>query len=336
MGTLAGGFPHPPGSKPLSFKDALVSHATSSVSDPTAMANPTPLTDLGKHGTHKGSPAIYFSRYQISHYSDPYHQTLVAKFSEGYNKQNPNLGRPSLDKLHEYFLALDLHGELQLGLLDNRHVLLRCTLQEDFLRLYSRPVWYVRGLPMRIFKWSPGFHVERESPIVPVWISFPRLPIQFFNSEALFQLCRLIGIPLRMDAATQSLKRPSYTRVQIELDVLKPRPDHVWIGMEDLDGFWQPVEYESVPAYCTHCWHVGHSVDQCHVHKPELKRSATVQQRPEEKKKLVYVPKQTLASDTETGPKQNVSDSPVIQPTSPPTVQPLSTTSVPPTGPQLN
>lgn len=307
MGTLDRGLPNSPAPKPLSFKDALVPPATFT-SSPTAITNLNPTTpnhpDLGKLGTHRGSPAIYYNRQQLARYSDPYHQTLVAKFSKGYNKQNPDLGRPPLEKLQEYFAALDLQGEFQLGLLDNRHVLIRCNLQEDFLRLYSRSVWYVRGIPMRIFKWSPGFHVERESPIVPVWIAFPRLPIQFFNAEALFQLCRLIGIPLRMDAATQSLKRPSVARVQIELDVLKQRPEKVWIGMEGLDGFWQPVEYESVPTYCTHCWHVGHSEELCHVHRPELKsaqnfqRQPPQQQRNVEKQKQTYVPKQSNLSDS--------------------------------------
>lgn len=287
MGTLSGGTPLNPDPPPRSFKDALIHHtSTSSSIHPT---NPeATLTDLGKLGTHKGSPAIYYSRPQVTRYSDPYHQTLVAKFSQGFNKQNPDLGRPSLDKLHDFFVALDLHGEVQLGLLDNRHVLIRCSLQEDYLRIYSRPVWYVRGIPMRIFKWTPGFHVERESPIAPVWISFPRLPSQFFNSEVLFQLCRLIGTPLRMDTATQLLKRPSLARVQIELDVQKPRPEKVWIGMEGLDGFWQRVEYENVPDYCSHCWHVGHSDALCHVHNPALKPSDKQSLR---RQKQIYIQK---------------------------------------------
>lgn len=62
--------------------------------------------------------------------------------------------------------------------------------------------------------------------------------------DALFQLCQLVGTPLRREAATQSLKWPSVARVQIELDLLKPRPEKVWIGMEGLEGFWQRVEYE--------------------------------------------------------------------------------------------
>lgn len=111
MGTLAERNPKPPDPPPRTFKDALVSHATSTSA--IAVSTPSdPIADLGKLGTHKGSPEIYYNRNQVSRYSDPYHQTLVAKFSQGYNKQDPNLGRPSLEKLQEYFLALDLHGEV--------------------------------------------------------------------------------------------------------------------------------------------------------------------------------------------------------------------------------
>lgn len=113
--------------------------------------------------------------------------------------------------------------------------------------------------------------MDKESSIVPVWISLPRLPIQFFKREALFQIAALIGTPLRLDAATISLKRPSIARVQVEIDLLKPNPTKVWIGMENLEGFWQKVEYDNVPDFCTHCWHVGHSESMCHIHNPELK-----------------------------------------------------------------
>lgn len=68
MGTLDGGLPNPPGFKPLSFKDALVSHApsTSSSPEPVAPANLPPYSDLGKLALYKGSPAIYYNRQQIT------------------------------------------------------------------------------------------------------------------------------------------------------------------------------------------------------------------------------------------------------------------------------
>lgn len=179
MGTLPSRIPVDLDPPLRSFCDALVSHTLSSSQNAPVM-NSTAIQDLGKLSTHKGAPAIYHNHNQVTRYSDLYHQTLVAKFSQGYNKQNPNLSYPSLEKFHEFLVVLDLHNEVQLGLLDNRHVLVRCAQQRYYLQIYSRSFWFVRGLPMRIFKWSTGFHIDKESPIVLVWITFPPLPIQFF------------------------------------------------------------------------------------------------------------------------------------------------------------
>lgn len=98
-----------------------------------------------------------------------------------------------------------------------------------------------------------------------------KLPIHLFNKEALFFLASIFGQPLRLDAATAAIRRPSVARVQVELDLLKDRPDMVWIGVGNDDGFWQKVKYETLPACCTYCWHVGHDQTTCHVKHPELK-----------------------------------------------------------------
>ncbi|KAJ8772025.1 hypothetical protein K2173_027202 [Erythroxylum novogranatense] len=136
---------------------------------------------------------------------------------------------------------------------------------------------------MRVLKWDEHFHVDRESSLVPVWISLPRLPIHFFDKSALFAICSVVGCPLRIDSATASLKRPSMARVQVEIDLLNDRPDKAWIDVEGSNGFWQKLVYEKVPSYCQHCWHVGHSKDLCHVNNPELKIPVTGTE---------YVPKQ--------------------------------------------
>lgn len=229
----------------------------------------------------------------VTDFTKPYDFTLIGKFAQGYNKENPLLGRPPIEKLQKDFEALDLKGEFQLGLLDNRHVLIQLHHQQDYLRLYSRAVWYVGGMPMRIFKWTSEFHVDKESSVAPVWVTLPRLPIHFFNRTALHGIASLLGVPLRMDSATASLKRPSLARIQVSIDVLKERTDRVWIGIGESSGFWQKVEFESVPSYCTHCWHMGHSPILCHVHNPELKVKKKDSQQPDRKlkQKQVYMPK---------------------------------------------
>ena len=85
--------------------------------------------------------------------------TLVGKFSKG---------RPLLPDLCKCFFSLDLKDSVFVGLLDSRHVLLRFNGEADFLREWSRNLWYVYGCPMRVFKWTSKFHVDRKSSLVPV------------------------------------------------------------------------------------------------------------------------------------------------------------------------
>lgn len=52
----------------------------------------------------------------------------------------------------------------------------------------------------------------------------------------------------------------------MQIDLNKPRPRHVWIGLDPEDdtiGFWQPVEFENVPPYCEYCKHQRHDMDEC-------------------------------------------------------------------------
>lgn len=109
--------------------------------------------------------------------SQKFEWALIEKFSQGYNKESPKLGCPFVEEIQKYFAIF--HGDFHIGLLDNHHLLIRFCQHEDYLRLYSKSAWYVRGLPIRIFKWSSSFYVDHESSIVLVWISLLRLPIYF-------------------------------------------------------------------------------------------------------------------------------------------------------------
>nr|XP_027103110.1 uncharacterized protein LOC113724399 [Coffea arabica] len=132
------------------------------------------------------------------------------------------------------------------------------------------------GQPMKLFKWTRSFHVDRDPSVVPVRVSLPKLPIHLFNQECLFQIVATFGVPLYVDAATAALSRPSMARVCVEVDLLKPLVSRVWIGNGGQEGFWQNLDIEHLPAYCSGCFRQGHSKDDCVMLHPEL----TAQARP--------------------------------------------------------
>ncbi|KAI0497960.1 hypothetical protein KFK09_021201 [Dendrobium nobile] len=131
---------------------------------------------------------------------------------------------------------------------------------------------------MRILKWTPFFDIHEESPIVPIWISFPNLRLHFFNPQVLHALGSVFGRPLQTDQATASRTRPSVARVLVEVDISKKHPKEVWVGSKAF-GYMQKVEFEKVSDFCSHCKIHGHAMSDCFRLHPELKKSvkATVE-----------------------------------------------------------
>ncbi|GAA0154891.1 hypothetical protein LIER_43298 [Lithospermum erythrorhizon] len=78
-----------------------------------------------------------------------------------------------------------------------------------------------------------------------------------------------LGRPLRIDSHNVNRVKLGTASVSVELDVSKPLLNETWVSFvndEDpsiVDGFWQKVEYDDVPPYCSKCFHLGHKNDYC-------------------------------------------------------------------------
>nr|XP_027120471.1 uncharacterized protein LOC113737437 [Coffea arabica] len=245
--------------------------------------------------TRRGEPAVVFSPLDVSKFAASFQLSLVGKFSKG---------RPPMEDIRRFFKALDLKDEFSVGLLDHRHVLIRLASEKDFRRLWGRNVWYVFGCPMRVFKWASSFHVDKEPSIVPVWFSLPKLPVHFFKKECLFHMVTCLERPLFMDAATSSLACPSMApRVCAKVDLFKPLPKRVWVGvgMDEANGFWQVLEPENMPSYCSFCFRQGHAMDGCHVKNPELRAALPHGGLKRQETVVAYRPKQAGVGEQEGG-----------------------------------
>ncbi|GAA0153281.1 hypothetical protein LIER_37649 [Lithospermum erythrorhizon] len=119
----------------------------------------------------------------------------------------------------------------------------------------------IRGCLFR-FKWTHDFYPGFESPVVPVWIPFPLLPLYWFDKEALFLAASLVGRPLRIDEPTIQRKWLGVARICVEVHVSKELPDEVWLTMfenvtkQPKERINQPLEYQAKPHYCKYCCHL--------------------------------------------------------------------------------
>ena len=284
-----------------------------------SLLNSSSCTDnilQGKRATNfRGEPAVLLDDDEIQKLCSPLKFALVGSFTHT---------KPSFKRIKEFFVARGLKGQVEFGLLNQRQILIRPSLEEDYIRIWERKIWNIDSSNMRVVKWSPYSHLMKESPIASVWIAFPYLPAYCFEKSMLFALTSAYGNPLKLDEATANLSRPSVARVLVEVDVSKKYKDRIWIGTEKV-GFFQRAVFENMPKYCNYCYKMGHEMNECYVKAPSLKESQNVLPKDnislkkiiheEEKTKKVhqkYVPKigvvendKGKAAQVDSTPKEN-------------------------------
>ncbi|XP_019161197.1 PREDICTED: uncharacterized protein LOC109157811 [Ipomoea nil] len=210
----------------------------------------------------KGMPAVSFLDEDVRSFSHKFRFALIGKFAKS---------RPPMAEIRKAFDLIGFGGAFSLGLLDQRHILMNFDYEADFQRCWLRKSWSIKGAIMRVFKWTPDFRPEFESPIVPVWIAFEGLPAHLQDKRAIFSIANLIGSPLKVDSSTLLHNRPSVARVCVELDVSTDLTHQIWINNGSFGGFTQKVTYEFVPPYCKECRKFGHTVADCRA-KTDNKR----------------------------------------------------------------
>ncbi|KAG5601056.1 hypothetical protein H5410_032426 [Solanum commersonii] len=125
---------------------------------------------------------------------------VVGKFSYGW---------PEIQELRKLIPnQCALKAECNVGVLSNKHILIKASCLEDYVNFLSKSTFYIahRGwtYPMRTLKWEPMFDLEEETLTTIAWISFPSLPPNFFVKEDVFSLATAVGKPLQVDLATKN------------------------------------------------------------------------------------------------------------------------------------
>ncbi|KAG5616263.1 hypothetical protein H5410_016087 [Solanum commersonii] len=159
---------------------------------PKAQIKPLPLKPISY--LH-GEPQVIWEQEEVNQMiiNENLEYAVIGKFSYGW---------PDIQELRKLIpKQCELKGECNIGLLSNRHILIRATLLEDYVHLLSKPAFFIAhknlSFPMRTLKWDPMFNPGRRD----------------------------------VDMATKNQTRPSCARVKVEVDLLQEFPKHIKIGM---------------------------------------------------------------------------------------------------------
>ncbi|PHU20007.1 hypothetical protein BC332_11158 [Capsicum chinense] len=155
-----------------------------------------------RHGTHLGKPAVYFS---VEDYFVKLAQecilTLIGKFYKG---------KPSMDEIRK--VQFHLIGLVKIAFFDHRHVYIDFSNEVDYNHVLFKEFVDIGESPMKILKWTTDFNPEKEISIVP-------------------------GVEIAPDQANYSKSRGNVAKVKVEIDLLKPKLDPIWLSFKRPDGF---------------------------------------------------------------------------------------------------
>lgn len=69
-------------------------------------------------------------------------------------------GCPNIQNIQSKFSIFGLKEAFTLGVINIKHVLICLSSEEDFTRFWLKLIWFIDGISMRIFKWTPEFNTK--------------------------------------------------------------------------------------------------------------------------------------------------------------------------------
>ena len=97
-------------------------------------------------------------------------------------------------------------------------------------------LWFIKEHFLAIKPWEPYFKASKATfSLVAVWMKFPELPIEFYDSSVLQEISSTIGLVLRIDSYTASGSRASYACLCVQIDLSKLQWTH-----HIKKGIWTP------------------------------------------------------------------------------------------------
>ncbi|XP_070013346.1 uncharacterized protein LOC142176171 [Nicotiana tabacum] len=135
---------------------------------------------------------------------------------------------------------------------------------EDKMQIMAKGPYTFNNRPMVLKNWELDFEFDKEPKrVMPLWVTFPGLPIQCWAEENLGRIASCLGKPICTDRLMTQCKRISYARVLIEMDITQSLPDELNIEHPDGKIRVQIVEYEWKTKLCQECYQFGHSNGKC-------------------------------------------------------------------------
>lgn len=127
--------------------------------------------------------------------------------------------------------------------------------------------------PLLLKPWTPGMEIGQCFNKIPIWVQFPGLNLDLWETRNLSKVASYIGKPITTDACTADRKRMAFARVLIEVPLDGKLPNFIPIKCCEGSVQHQQVVYEWKPVRCSNCGWLGHDLDMCRRNKGKERES---------------------------------------------------------------
>lgn len=154
-----------------------------------------PNTDTN-NGEEDAIPNVVFTEKELLNLRQPWKKSLIIQTVD-YKKTIPDIGT----RLQRIWMTKDKLEIIELG--QGYYVSKFSNPEEYFLALAGGP-WFMFQYHLAVRQWVPNFRKNLfKQDKMFIWAQFQDLPVEYFNSEALFKLRQAIGRPIKMDFHTR-------------------------------------------------------------------------------------------------------------------------------------
>ncbi|RYR58629.1 hypothetical protein Ahy_A05g024490 [Arachis hypogaea] len=134
------------------------------------------------------------------------------------------------------------------------------------LQIMQNGPWNVRGNMVNLRLWWKGESVfEVDYDFMEFWIQIHGIPHDFMDKETGVRIGEMLGVLAEVeDPKTDDIRRRSYLRIRISINITKSLPTGFWLDREELPPLWVFFRHERLPNnYYFKCGILGHEKKTC-------------------------------------------------------------------------
>lgn len=155
-------------------------------------------------------------------------------------------GNPSFKKMLKYMYGVwNFVITPQVFLHNDGYFIFRFMSEADKETLLQNGPYTFNNRPMILKQWELEFQMSKEPlQVIPVWVTFPNLPIEYWAPRSLGRIASCLGKPICTDKLTAKGERVSYACILIEMNVSLALPEEIPIELPGGKCRLHPIEYE--------------------------------------------------------------------------------------------